>query len=198
VKATDVGHNHFVIGLGAFFGFQFEIDAAFKSFKMPVQFEYGDGTTGTGGDLTYNGDGKTKDNGGYQGTVFNKEDASLDAKLKDQWVHIVYVYNSVTKERMMYMNGELVIKQDHNLWPAGDKQQTVVGLKYGGSEPDVFNDLAFGFIQSRRGTMWADQPWGGYTLPGANHFKGQLDDVRIFNKAISEAEVSLIYNSEKP
>jgi hypothetical protein len=198
IKAADAGHGHFVIGLGAFYGFQFELNGDFKQFKMPVQFEYGDGTSGTGGDLLYNGDGKTKDNGGYQGTTFNKEDASLDGKLKNVWAHIVYVYNSVTKERMIYLNSDLVIKQDHNLWPDGDKQKTVVGLKYLMAEPDVYNDLAFGFIQSRRGMLWDAEPWGGYDLPGANHFMGQLDDVRIFNKAITEAEIGLIYNSEKP
>jgi hypothetical protein len=191
------GHGHFVIGLGAFFGFQFELDGNFKWFKMPVQFEYADGTTGTGGDPTYNGDGKTKDNGGYMGTVFCKQDAAIDASMKDKWAHVVYIYNSTTKQRMFFLNGELVFKQDHNLWPAIDKQRTVVGLKYNGTEPDVYNDLALGFIQSRRGKMWASEAWGGYTKPGANHFKGELDDIRIFNKAISDAEVRLIYNSEK-
>ena len=197
IKATTAGHGHFVMGLGAFFGFQFELDAAFKWFKMPVQFEYADGTTGTGGDLTFNGDGKTKDNGGYMGTIFSKQDAAIDASLKDKWAHVVYIYNSTTKQRMFFLNGEPVIKQDHNLWPATDKQRTVVGIKYAGKEPDVYNDLALGFIQSRRGMMWANEPWGGYTKPGANHFKGELDDIRVFNKAISDAEVRLIYNSEK-
>ena len=197
IKATTAGHGHFVMGLGAFFGFQFELDAAFKWFKMPVQFEYADGTTGTGGDPTYNGDGKTKDNGGYMGTVFCKQDAAIDASIKDKWAHVVYIYNSTTKERMFFLNGELVFKQDHNLWPVNDKQRTVVGLKYTGIEPDVYNDLALGFIQSRRGKMWATEAWGGYSKPGANHFKGELDDIRIFNKAISAAEVRLIYNSEK-
>lgn len=98
---------------------------------------------------------------------------------------------------MFFLNGELVFKQDHNLWPATDKQRTVVGLKYAGNEPDVYNDLALGFIQSRRGKMWATEAWGGYTKPGANHFKGELDDIRIFHKALSDAEVRLIYNSEK-
>jgi len=197
MKATTATHGHFVMGLGAFFGFQFELDAAFKWFKMPVQFEYADGTTGTGGDLAYNGDGKTKDNGGYQGTVFSKLDAAMDATIKDKWTHVVYIYNSTTRQRMFFLNGELALKQDFNLWPIAAKETGIVGLKYAGQEPDVYNDLALGFIQSRRGTMWATEAWGGYTKPGANHFKGELDDIRIFHKAISDAEVRLIYNSEK-
>jgi hypothetical protein len=64
--------------------------------------------------------------------------------------------------------------------------------------PDVNNDLAFGFIQSRAGSMWANEPWGGYTFPGANHFKGQLDDIRIYHKTLSPVEIQLMYDSEKP
>lgn len=199
IKATeaDAQHGHFIIGLGAYNGFQFELSGGFNEFKMPVQYKFADGTSGTGGDLFYNGDGLTKDNGGYDGTTFSKENTSLPATLKDKWAHIVFVYNSTTKQRMFYLNGELVKVQDHNLWPATDPQTTTVGLVWAGVAPDVYPDLAFGFVKSRRGKLWANQPWGGYTKPGANHFKGQLDDVRIFNKFITDTEVRLIYNSER-
>jgi hypothetical protein len=202
VKAQEAGHGHFIIGLGAFFGFQFEMNGNFKEFKMPVQFDLGDGTSDTGGDLAYNGDGKTKDNGGYVGTTFCKENASIDAVLKDQWAHFAYVYNNTTRERTLYLNGEPVKTQDHDLFVnasgLSEKVASSVGLKYAGIEPDVKNELAFGFIQSRAGIMWDAEPWGGYDLPGANHFKGLLDDVRIFHKPLTAAEIQLMYNSEKP
>jgi hypothetical protein len=190
------------MGLAAFYGFQFELNGDFKNFKMPVQFDYGDETSGTGGDLVYNGDGKTKDNGGWKGTTFNKENLALDGTLKEKWFHISYVYNSTTKERMFYLNGELVVKQDHNLWTndAGEptKEAGIVGLKYGGIAPETVNELAFGFIQSRAGTLWDGESWGGYEFPGANHFQGQLDDVRIYHKVLTAAEIDLMYKSEKP
>jgi len=200
-KAMDSGKGHFIIGLAAFYGFQFELTGAFTEFKMPVQFDYGDGTSGTGGDLAYNGDGKTKDNGGYRGTTFNKENTALADVLKEKWFHITYVYNSTSKERMFYLNGVLVKTQDHNLFltDLGEptKEMGIIGLKYAGVAPETVNELAFGFIQSRAGTLWDDQPWGGYDLPGANHFKGQLDDVRIFHKVLTTTEIQLMYNSEK-
>jgi hypothetical protein len=202
VKAANSSKGHFIIGLAAFYGFQFELSGDFKNFKMPVQFDYGDGTSGTGGDLSYNGDGKTKDNGGWKGTTFNKENTALDGILKEKWFHITYVYNSATKERMFYLNGELVVKQDHNLWTndLGEptKEAGITGLKYAGIAPETVNELAFGFIQSRAGTLWDAEPWGGYSLPGANHFQGQLDDVRIYHKALTAAEIDLMYKSEKP
>ncbi|MCX6227351.1 MAG: Ig-like domain-containing protein [Bacteroidia bacterium] len=182
-KAVNSGKGHFIIGLAAFYGFQFELNGGFTEFKMPVQFDYGDGTSGTGGDLVYNGDGKTKDNGGYRGTTFSKENTALVDVLKEKWFHITYVYNSATKERMFFLNGELVKTQDHNLFlndlGQPTKEMGITGLKYGGVAPETVNELAFGFIQSRAGTLWDDQSWGGYDKPGANHFQGQLDDVRI-------------------
>lgn len=207
VKTNSDGHvdananpaGHFVIGLGAFFGFQFEINGSYDFCKMPVWFEYADGTGGTGGDLGWNGDGITKDNGGWAGTTFNDEEQDIPSLLKDKWAHVVYVYDAAEKTRSIYINGELRIQQDHDLWPEPNEiQQTVVGLKYGGTEPDVVNELAFGFVQSRAGTMWDAEPWGGYDITTSNHFKGQLDDVRIFHKALTATEISLMYDSEKP
>lgn len=200
-KAMDSGKGHFIIGLAAFYGFQFELNGSFTEFKMPVQFDYGDGTSGTGGDLAYNGDGKTKDNGGYRGTTFCKENTAMADVLKEKWFHITYVYNSTSKERMFYLNGALVKTQDHDLFltDLGEptKEMGIVGLKYGGVAPETVNELAFGFIQSRAGTLWDTESWGGYGMPGANHFKGQLDDVRIFHKVLTATEIQLMYNSEK-
>jgi hypothetical protein len=202
VKAENVGHGHFIIGLAAFYGFQFELFGGFNGFKMPVQFEFADGTSGTGGDLTYNGDGLTKDNGGWRGTVVNKFDDALPEVLENKWFHITYTYDSESKERSFYLNGELVVMQDHDLWidDLGEPwpETGIVGLKYGGTEPETYPELTFGFIQSRAGTLWDNEPWGGYDFPDANHFKGLLDDVRIFHKALTAQEIDLMYNSEKP
>ncbi len=200
VDAGDNPAGHFVLGLGAYNGFQLEISGNYSSIKMPVQFEFADGTSSTGGDLFFNGDGKTKDNGGWQGTVIHEDltgTGGVESIIKDKWVHIVYIYNSMDKERMFYVNGELVIMQDYDLWPDDSPLRTVVGMKFNDTE-EVENKLAFGFIQSRGGTLWDNEPWGGYDFPTSNHFKGMLDDVRIFHVALSETEVLLLYNSEKP
>ncbi len=190
--------GHFVIGLGAFFGFQFEIGGGYDFCKMPMWYQYADGTGGTGGDLFWNGDRLTKDNGGWQGTTFNDEESDVPALLKDTWAHIVYVYDASANTRTMFINGEKRVSQDHNLWPEGDPVTTIQKPLYGGAEPDVVNELAFGFIQSRAGTLWDAEPWGGYDFTTSQHFKGQLDDIRIFHVALSDQEVSLVYNSEKP
>jgi hypothetical protein len=207
VKTNSAGHvdaegnpaGHFVMGLGAFNGLQFEIPADYAWAKFAVQYLWADGSTGTGGDLFFNGDGKTAANGGWQGTEVRKDLTSsggVATLLKDKWAHITYVFDKAAKTRSMYINGELMQKDNFNLWPAADKERTASGVKFN-PNADVENKLAFGFIHSRGGILWDSEPWGGYDFPTANHFKGTLDDVRFFHKPLTAQEIKLMYDSEK-
>lgn len=198
VKAVSEGitHGHFVMGLGAFYGFQFEIFGDYSGCKLAASYNVGD-TNAFGEDLWFPANGNVE----WQGWTYCADLTSsggLQALIKDTWAHVVCTYNSSTKEGVMYINGEKMKSQDFDLWPTGDLKTFATGMKYRGVAPDVVNELAFGFIQSRAGTMWDSEPWGGYDFPEANHFKGQLDDIRIFHKAITATEVQLMYNSEKP
>jgi hypothetical protein len=204
VPHTDnVDKGHFVMGLGAFYGFQFEIYGGYGGWKMPVQYGFNNaGTLGSAAeDNGFNGDGKASSNGGWQGFVFTKDlttSGGAASILKDKWAHIVYTYNATTKQGIYYANGEKMREFDFDLWPDGDNKRFITGLKYAGSEPDVKNELAFGFVHSRAGTMWDAEPWGGYEQVSANHFKGLLDDVLIYHKVLTAGEVSTMYNSGKP
>ncbi len=202
VKAvsTDKTSGHFVMGLGGWNGFQFEIFGAYDGCKLAAQYDLG--TTTASEDLWFNGaaTGSTKDNGGWQGWTYCKDltgSGGLAFLIKDKWANIVCVYNSTTKVGNMYINGVLMKSQDFNLWPTADAKRGAVGLKYAGGAAG--NQLAFGFIQgSTNRTIsdaWADPTNADPTL---NHFKGQLDDVRIYHKALSANEIDLMYKSEKP
>jgi len=203
VKPVSANHGtrgHFVMGLGAFYGFQFEITGDYSWCKLAAQYEFADGTSGAE-DLWFPGDGVTGQNGGWQGWTYCKDltgAGGVAAILKDKWAHVVCVYNSTDRTGTMFMNGEKMKQFDFDLWPDGDAKRGVVGLKYGGTAPDVVNELAFGFIQSRAGTLWDTETWGGYDFPEANHFEGMLDDIRIFHKPLTDTEISLMYASEKP
>ncbi|MBK7732518.1 MAG: hypothetical protein IPI37_07085 [Bacteroidales bacterium] len=59
------------------------------------------------------------------------------------------------------------------------------------------NKWALGFIQARNNRTITDD-WADYANSGNKHFKGQLDDIRIWHKALTENEITLMYNSEKP
>ena len=207
VKTNSAGHvnengdpaGHFVIGLGAFKGFQFEIPADYKWCKLAASYAFADGTTGSE-DLWFPGDGKTYANGGWQGWDFCKDltgSGGVEGLIKDKWANIVCEYNSATKQGIMFINGEKMKSFDFDLWPDGDAKRGVTGLKYGGVAPEVVNKLAFGFIQSRDGQLWDTESWGGYDFTTSNHFKGQLDDIRIYHKVLTGDEILLMYNSEK-
>jgi hypothetical protein len=98
----------------------------------------------------------------------------------------------------MYINGELMKGQDFNLWPDASNPRTCTGVNYRGVDTDVENILAFGFVKSADSPMWADTPWGDYYKPTSNHFKGDLDDVRVFNAPFSADDAKNLYNAEKP
>tara|TARA_R110002124_G_scaffold89692_1_gene229304 strand:+ start:28657 stop:29940 length:1284 start_codon:yes stop_codon:yes gene_type:complete len=208
VKTNSDGHvdangnpaGHFVMGLGAFFGLQFEIGGAYDFAKFAIQYEFGPSATGESGaeDMWFPVEATDASNGGWQGWDFAKSlsASEMEGYLKDNWTHVTYVYSSTEKSGKLYYNGELMKSFDFDLWPEGDDKTTVVGLTYAGQEPDVVNELAFGFVHSRAGTMWDNEPWGGYDIPTANHFKGQLDDIKIYQKVLTETEIQLMYASE--
>jgi hypothetical protein len=93
----------------------------------------------------------------------------------------------------MYINGEKMKTQDYNLY--GDPMDLATGLKYAGNAGN--NTFVFGFIQDKVDPTITDS-WADYNITTNNHFKGWLDDVRIFHKVITPNEILLMYNSEKP
>jgi hypothetical protein len=201
VKTNSEGHEagHFVMGLGAFYGFQYEIFGGYDGSKFAISYEVPDQQDRVGEDMWFPALATDNTTGGWQGWDFAKSLTAEEmiALLKDNWLHVTYTFDGTSKKGTLYFNGEKMKSFDFNLWPDDDIKRTVTGMKYMGVEPDVVNELAFGFIHSRAGTMWDNEPWGGYDFPDANHFKGQLDDIRIFHKALTATEVQLMYDSEK-
>lgn len=200
VNADGAEDGHFVLGLAAWMGFQFEIAGDWAWVKMAMRYEQADGTF-DGEDSWYPGNGETKDNGGWQGWTFNRDVTSSggvgETYFKDKWAHVVVTYNAATKINTMYINGQKVKEHDFNLWPDDSKKQTVVGVAYSGNDAPG-NKLALGFIQGRENRIVSDS-WANFEHADATKkFKGQLDDIRIFSKPLTETEVSLMYNSEKP
>lgn len=199
-NSQGIDRGHFVMGLGAFYGFQYEIFGSYDGAKLPVRYELADGGT-VAEDMWFPAgalDNSHPD--GWQGWDFAKNltPEQMIALLKDNWLHVTFTFDGGSKKATLYYNGEKMKSFDFNLWPDDVPQRTVVGMKYDGTPPEVLNELALGFIHSRGGTLWDGEPWGGYDFPDANHFKGQLDDIRVFHKVLTANEIGLMYNSEKP
>jgi hypothetical protein len=195
---SSLEKGQFVLGLGAFYGFQFEISGGYNNYKLAASYAHTNpaGAGGFNEDLWVDGTG----NLGWQGWTFSKDfgAATMSPVIKDTWAHYVFVYNATARTGTAYLNGEKVKEQDFDNWPDDSNPRFTTGLTWRGAAPDVVNELALGFIQSRAGTMWDTEPWGGYEFPGANHFHGLMDDLIIYHKALTEAEITAMYNSGKP
>ncbi len=169
VKTNSEGHvnadgnpaGHFVMGLGAHYGLQYEIFGGYDGSKFAIQYEKADGSTASE-DMWFPSEATDNTNGGWQGWDFAKSLTAeqMQAIIKDTWYQVVYTFDGTEKAGTLYFNGEKMKSFDFDLWPEGDAKQTVVGMKYAGTTPDVENKLAFGFIHSRGGTMWDTEPWG--------------------------------------
>lgn len=192
-NSTDKTSGHFVMGLAGWNGFQYEIFGGYDGSKFAIQYELADTSTAAE-DMWF----PSLADLGWQGWTFAKSLTAeqMMALLKDQWLQVLYTYNGTAKTGTLYFNGEKMKSFDFNLWPDGDAKKGVVGLKYNGLPAG--NNLAFGFIQGRNNRTISDT-WADYAnVAATNHFKGQLDDVRFFHKVLSETEITLMYNSEKP
>jgi hypothetical protein len=193
VDTSGGSKGQFVLGLGASYGFEFEIDGAYKTCKMAASYNVND--TASRQDLWFPADGNVT----YPGWTFCRDLTNLGglaAIVKDSWANVACVYNGATKIGTMYINGQVEKQQDFNLYPADNPARRAIGMKWFPSA-EVTNALAFGFIKSRASTLFNDTPWGNYDHPYANHFHGYLDEVRIFHRALTPYEVSLMYTSSK-
>lgn len=194
VHTDNPDKGHFVLGLGAFFGFQFEMFGSYNGFKLAAS--YTNGPKDYSEDLWADGEG----NLGWQGWTFSKDFTpvgGMNTVVKEKWAHYVFIYNATEKTGTIYLNGEKIKEQDFDNWPDGDDKRTTTGLKYRGVAPEVVNELALGFVQSRAGTLWDAEPWGGYDQTSANHFKGLMDDLIFYKKALTASEITAMYNSGK-
>ncbi|MEI7499591.1 MAG: LamG-like jellyroll fold domain-containing protein [Bacteroidota bacterium] len=191
---TTSRKGQFTMGVAGWYGFQFEIFGAYDGCKLAAQYAFEDGTSGSE-DLFFAGDGLTKDNGGWKGWTFCKDlktSGGVKFLLGSKWAYVTCRYKSDTKLGTMYINGEKMKEQDYNLYDP--PKTTVTGIKYNGAVGN--NTFVFGFIQDKNNPTIADD-WAKYENPANNHFKGLLDNVRIFHKALTEKEIQMMYDSEK-
>jgi len=210
--------GHFVMGVSNFNGFQYEINDREEWMKFATQYRrtYGTApviTDTVGTDFFFNANGETHGATGREiSTTVDKSYGKQGIRelIGKKWVNVVYTFSGSTKVISLYLNGELVHQQDYKLFigsgdvgvePFGGVSTLAVKTTKAlpGSGDFYDKKWAFGFWQSRASDFASG--WGGcchYQSADAGHFKGMLDDVRIFHRVISEDEIELMYNSEKP
>jgi Bacterial Ig-like domain/Concanavalin A-like lectin/glucanases superfamily len=198
VKVDGTRESHFVMGLGGWYGFQFEIlggawTATDKGVKLATRYQLAASTDAE--DTWWNGNPN-----GWQGSLFSKDvsgSGGIAPYFKDVWAHVVCTYNKTSKVGTMYVNGQKARAWDFDLWPDADAKRGATGVAFAGNTTGGGNNFAIGFIQASGNRIIADS-WADPSVTTNNHFKGLLDDIRIYDTAISEAAILLMYNSEKP
>jgi hypothetical protein len=201
---TTAKRSQFIMGLGGWYGFQVEYNSniygtQIGQIKLAAQYSLSDGTSASQ-DLWLDGNGATKDNGGWQGWTFSQNlvannGTGVNGLLAQKWAHIVCTYDHATKIGTMYINGQKMKQQDFNLYGAGHPLLNAIGLKFAGNAAN--NSLALGFIQDKTSPSIPDS-WADYNDPANNHFKGLLDDIAIYHSVLTPTLITLMYNSGKP
>jgi hypothetical protein len=104
------------------------------------------------------------------------------------WMHLVYTYDGATSKFMIYKDGVKVTTNEgiENRWAAGDDvspRPPLGNLAF--TDADVINIGSW--RPKSEGT--AEDAWMGW-------FKGNLDELRVYNKALSAAEITSLYQAE--
>lgn len=115
----------------------------------------------------------------------NETDNSIKA---GQWNHIVVSVNATSKELKFYVNGTLT-----KTWTESDKGIGPLTQTLTSPDPQPFiigcvatdAELAANFME------WT-------TADNLGYFKGVIDELRIYNIALEDGQVSKLYNDEKP
>jgi hypothetical protein len=190
VDEADYTGSKFVFGLGVERGYFMELgahaDGWFKiatSHKLnPDPMSHGYGTAWT----DPNGDGSV---GGQ--TLFDYTGSISDLIFDGDWHQLIMTFDAATSIKTIYLDGAKLMQVDLDLdateWYLKDmevNEASVTGL---------VKNLALGYACSKTSTA---TDWANYST-ATNSYKGLMDDFRIFNIALTSAEVTTLYNAEK-
>ena len=119
----------------------------------------------------------------------NETDNSIKAGL---WNHIVVSVNGTTKELKFYVNGTLTKTWTESTKSIGPLIQTLSGPD---AQPFIIGCVATDDeLANDTGTGW--MAWT--TAANFGYFKGVIDELKVYNIALADGQVSKLYNDEKP
>jgi hypothetical protein len=138
--------------------------------------------------------------------------AYLGDLIMDEWIHCVMTHNAAAREKAIYFNGDLIVKFN---WSTTDNvlDWTFSNIVLKELENDgvtavdgLDKTLAIGFAAGMEHTAsgaWADYDQhlnyedAGRTIEQVQFFIGALDQVRIWDVALTESEVEQLYDNEQ-
>jgi hypothetical protein len=113
---------------------------------------------------------------------------SNDLFMINHWMHLVFQYNGTTSKYMIYKDGVKVTTNDgiENRWAAGEDV----------SPRPAFGNM--GFINADKINIgaWRPKSEGTATDAWMGWFLGNLDEMRVYDKALTATEVKDLYDAE--
>jgi len=107
-----------------------------------------------------------------------------------QWRHIICTYDNVTSQFHAYVNGVHITAFDGTPYMGVDRKQKEDGAPLGDLKFKDATLLAIGAWCDRlAGTSLVEDAW-------ASPFKGQLDEFRIYDRALTATEAKDLYDAE--
>jgi len=122
------------------------------------------------------------------GGIIDADNETDNSVTVNNWTHLVVSVNGTSKELKFYVDGSLTKTWTEATKGVGALTQTLTGpdpqpFIIGGVATDA--ELAANFMD------WT-------TADNLGYFKGAIDELKIFNIALTDGQVSKLYNDEKP
>ena len=127
--------------------------------------------------------------------------------LADKWFHIVHNYDNATSKASVYVNGALLMvakgpfdletRYRSNPDPTKDDNDNIINENP--NNVPKLGDLNLSIKESgNKGIIgfWANRAFDGAEDDWMGYFYGMLDELRIYDKALSETEVKALYDAE--
>jgi len=117
------------------------------------------------------------------GEEWTADDNTKMTNVLNKWTHFALTYNASTSKLSLYKDGA----------PTAVYNKTLGGGNYGAIKFNNVTGMTLGNFSFQTTPTLANhgpEPW-------AKPFNGSLDQVRIYNKALSDAEVTALFTSKK-
>lgn len=147
---------------------------------------------------------KAQNDGDWVGHDWKVDDQSF---LVDKWFHIVHNYDNTTSKASIYVNGKLLMvtkgawnletRYRTNPEPTQDADGNVINENPNGVPK--LGDLILPLKASgNKGIIgfWANRAFDGAEDDWMGYYYGMLDEFRIYNRALTAAEVDELYKAE--